>query len=90
MNSGSGFVRVCDSAVAGGAVVPVGPGDGVAGAVVVGGGEAVGVAVTDAVDAGAGSARAGDSVTAVSEARVTTNAASSAVVFRIEFTFCLS
>ena len=52
----------------------------------------VGVGAADAVDVGggAGSARAGESVAAVSDARVTTNAVSSAVVFRIEFTFCLS
>ncbi len=51
-----------------------------------------GVGVDDAVDVGAGvgSARAGVSVTAVSEARVTTNAVMSAVVFRIEINFCLS
>ncbi|MEC5181167.1 hypothetical protein [Arthrobacter sp. CG_A4] len=52
----------------------------------------VGVATGDEVVVGvdAGSAKAGESVTAVSEARVTTNAVRSAVVFRIEFTFCLS
>ena len=51
-------------------------------------GDAVGVSTGDAVGVGAGngSARAGESGTAVSEARVTTNAAISAVVFRIEFT----
>ncbi|MDP9984560.1 hypothetical protein J2W14_003986 [Pseudarthrobacter oxydans] len=90
--------------VVGDAVVAVGPGAGVAAAVAVGAGATaavdvgsgvavdVGAAVADAVDVGvgAGSARAGESVTAVSEARVTTNAVSSAVVFRIEFTFCLS
>ncbi len=102
VNSGSGLVRVSDSTVAGDAVVAVGPGAGVAVAVGVavaaGAGETVAVAaaeavgVADAVDVGggAGSARAGESVTALSEARVTTNAVNSAVVFRIEFTFCLS
>jgi len=55
-------------------------------------GDAVGVATGDAVGVGAadGSASAGESGTAVSEARVTTSAAISAVVFRIEFTWCLS
>jgi hypothetical protein len=53
-----------------------------------GAGSDVGAATGDEVDVGAGngSARAGESGTAVSEARVTTNAAISAVVFRIEFT----
>ena len=106
VNSGSGLVRVCDSTVAGDSVVDVGPGAGAAVAVGAGAAEVVAVAVgegvavavagavgvADAVDvgAGAGAARAGESVTAVSEARVTTNAVNSAVVFRIEFTFCLS
>ena len=110
VNSGSGVVRVCDSAVAGGAVVAVGPGVGgtvaaavVAAAVAVAVGVDAGAAVAgaaagavggaDAVDVGggaAGAARAGEIVTAVSEARVTTNAVNSAVVFRIEFTCCLS
>ncbi|WP_144671268.1 hypothetical protein [Arthrobacter sp. U41] len=51
-----------------------------------------GVGVDDTVDVGAGvgSARAGVSVTAVSEAKVTTNAVMSAVVFRIEINLCLS
>jgi hypothetical protein len=100
VNSGSGVVRVCDSTVAGDAAVAVAVGAADAVAVAVGTGVAVAVAVAvvvgagvaGAVDvgAGAGSARAGESVTAVSEARVTTNAVRSAVVFRIEFTFCLS
>ena len=48
----------------------------------------VGVATGDGVDVGpaGGAASAGESGTAVSEARVTTSAAISAVVFRIEFT----
>ena len=106
VNSGSGVVRVCASTVAGDAgdagdaVVAVGAGDGVAaadavgrgaaGAVPVGRGRGEAVAATDTVDADAGSARAGESVAAVSEVKVTTNAVKSAVVFRIEFTFCLS
>lgn len=71
-----------------GAAVAVGPAVGPAVAPAVG----PGVGVDDAVDVGAGvgSARAGVSVTAVSEARVTTNAVISAVVFRIEINFCLS
>ena len=97
VNNGSGVVRVCDSTVAGDAVVAAGLGAGtgtVAGAAVAVAEGAVdgGAGVADAVDVGdgAGSARAGESVAAVSDARVTTNAVSSAVVFRIEFTFCLS
>ncbi|MDZ4089905.1 MAG: hypothetical protein U1D68_01685 [Arthrobacter sp.] len=103
VNSGSGEVRVCDSTVAGEAADAVGTGDGVADAVAGGRGVAVDVGVGEAVadvvvgvadvvagGRGVGLARAGESVTVVSEARVTTNAVSSAVVFRIEFTFCLS
>ncbi|WP_346925030.1 hypothetical protein [uncultured Arthrobacter sp.] len=57
-----------------------------------GAGADVGVAAGDEVGVGAadGSANAEASGTAVSEARVTTSAAISAVVFRIEFTWCLS
>ena len=110
VNTGSGDVRVCDSTVAGDAVLAVGPGAGTGAAVAGGSGEgvaiaagsgeavvavadpvdgAVGAGVADAVDvgAGAGLANAGESGTAESEARVTTNAVRSAVVFRIEFTF---
>ena len=47
VNSGSGVVRVCDSTVAGDAVVAVGPGDGVA----VAGGVDVGPAAGAAVGA---------------------------------------
>lgn len=100
VNNGSGAAKVCASAVAAGAVVSAGLGTGDAagtGVAVVAeepaaDGVAVAVGVGEAVEAGAGvvSARAGESVTAVSEARVTTNAVRSAVVFRIEFTFCLS
>jgi len=57
-----------------------------------GAGADVGVATGEEVDVGLadGSASAGESGTAVSEARTTTSAAISAVVFRIEFTWCLS
>ena len=100
VNRGSGLVSVGDSAVDGdvaavgpgagaevvsGAAVAVGPGAGAEGAA-----EAAGSAVAVEVGAGDGSASAGASDTVVSEAKVTTNAVMSAVVFRIEFTFCLS
>jgi hypothetical protein len=61
-----------------GAVADVGVGFGVAA------GDEVGVGAAD------GSASAVESGTTVSEAKVTTSAARSAVVFRIEFTWSLS
>jgi hypothetical protein len=71
---------------------PVALGDGEGDADVVATGDATGDGAGDTVEVGAGavSARAGEIVAAVSEASVTTNAVKSAVVFRIEFTFCLS
>ena len=102
VKTGSGDTRVPDSTVARESVDAVGEDDGSGAAVTSGDGDAAGAGLEAGagagagdgdevtVGAGAGLARAGESGTAESEARVTTNAARSAVVFRIEFTWCLS
>jgi hypothetical protein len=95
VNTGSGVVKVCNSAVAGDDVLAVVPGPCVGVEVVCGVSAAVGSgagladADADAVDVGSGdgSARAAESGTVVSEATATTSATKSAVVLRIKFTF---
>lgn len=85
-----GAAGAVDAVVDGAAGVAGASGTGEAVVVVAPVGAGAGEAVAVAVGAGSGSAHAGELVTAGREAKERTSAARSAVVFRIEFTFCLS